>query len=249
MKLYVRWGDEWHYPNEFVRPHDGQVMEYFDNITRGIGSPDEQAIACWDFVASEVDYPLTLLGQSTDYHLLNAYPFSQGLFGTRYRVKYATEEFFQFPTEVLGHRQKNGRMVGDCDDSSILLASLIRNCLPPEKVKMVIGSSEGYENEADHAWVMAYIYGGWVLMETTLMTLPEDMLERARGIAGISGTGDRYLSFLEVNDVGYKVRIPFIIRKRDEVSKLRGISTLWGWPTKGVGRMPSPASQEQGIDT
>ena len=69
-------------------------------------------------------------------------------------------------------------------------------------------------------------------METTLMTLPEDMLERARGIAGISGTGDRYLSFLEANDVGYKVRIPFIIRKRDEVSKLRGISTLWGWPTK-----------------
>jgi len=213
-------------------PHDGQVIEYFDNITRGIGSPDEQAIACWDFVASEVDYPLTLLGQSTDYHLLNAYPFSQGLFGTRYRVTYATEEFFQFPTEVLGHRQKNGRMVGDCDDSSILLASLIRNCLPPEKVKMVIGSSEGYENEADHAWVMAYIYGGWVLMETTLMTLPEDMLERARGIAGISGTGDRYLSFLEVNDVGYKVRIPFIICKRDEVSKLRCISTLWVWPTK-----------------
>ena len=54
----ARWGEEWHFPNEFIRPFDGQVIECFDNITRGISSPDEQALYCWDFVANEVDYPL-----------------------------------------------------------------------------------------------------------------------------------------------------------------------------------------------
>ena len=81
MKLYTRWGEEWHYPNECIRPFDGMVVECFDAITMGIASPDEQAIACWDFVATEVDYPLTLLGESTDYHLPKAYPVSEGFCG------------------------------------------------------------------------------------------------------------------------------------------------------------------------
>lgn len=234
MKLYVRWGEEWHFPQEFIHPNDGMVVEAFDAITKGIASPDEQAIACWNFVVSEIDYPVTLLGEATDYHLLKAYPISEGIFGTRFRINLVAEEFFKLPSEVLGQKQKNGRMVGDCDDCAILLTSLIRNALPAEKVRVMIGSSYGSETEADHAWVEAHVFGDWMIMEPTLASLAQDVVTRARGVAGRAANGDCYLGFLAFNDMDYEERIPLILNRANELAKLKSISSLWEWPTKGA---------------
>ena len=59
-------------------------------------------------------------------------------------------DFWALPTEMLGAR------AGDCDDSSILLCSLLRNYIPPEKVFVGFGVWEG----EGHAWVIAQDEGG-----------------------------------------------------------------------------------------
>jgi len=54
-------------------------------------------------------------------------------------------DFWALPIEMLTAR------AGDCDDSSILLCSLLRNYIPPEKVFVAFGVWEG----EGHAWVIA----------------------------------------------------------------------------------------------
>jgi len=52
-------------------------------------------------------------------------------------------EWWGFPAEVLSKRY------GDCDDSTILLASMLRRYYPPDRVYAVVGSYRGY----GHMWV------------------------------------------------------------------------------------------------
>jgi len=234
MKLYTRWGNEWHYASEFIRPDDGMVVECFEEITAGISDPEDQALACWQFVLEEIDYPLTLVGESTDVHVLNAYLIAQGLFGSSYHISYSQHEFFKYPSEVLGQvSRKTGRRMGDCDDTAILLTSLIRRGLREDRVKTVIGNSIGSRNEADHAWVECLIQGEWLIMETTLASLPSEAVSRAASIAGIAGGEQCYLPFMSFNDEDIKEDIPFTIsNRRNESIKLGEIAAIWGWPTK-----------------
>jgi len=121
-------------------------------------------------------------------------------------------------------------MVGECDDVSNLLASLIRNALPAVRVKCIIGNTTGDKKTSNHAWVSTFIYGDWVTMETTLNSLQGDALSRAVGVAGISG-GDIYLPLMEFNDAYEDEKIPFVIDHTNELATLRGIAIIWGWPT------------------
>lgn len=234
MKLFVRYGDEYHEPDEFIRPNDVMVKDFYEMITEGIVCADEKAMACWEFVVTEVDYPRTATGGETDFHLMRAYPYGQSLFGVRYRVNLSNEEFFEYPSEVLGHRDAKGRMCADCDGTSSLLTSLIRNALPAENVKMMIGSSHGNEKEADHAWVEALIRDEWLIMETTLRSLPADVVVKAGSIASaIAGNGNRqYLPFVEFNDVGYNERIHLDLPRIDRPERFITIAGLWNWPLK-----------------
>lgn len=52
-------------------------------------------------------------------------------------------EFWYFPDETLARR------AADCDDSAILLCSLLRNFYPPDRVYVVAGTYRGL----GHAWV------------------------------------------------------------------------------------------------
>lgn len=61
---------------------------------------------------------------------------------TKYRKQ--TGEFFRYPTETLEAKK------GDCDDSAILLTSILRNYLNPEYVFTAVGSHSG----EGHAWVV-----------------------------------------------------------------------------------------------
>jgi len=70
-------------------------------------------------------------------------------------VKYKSErgDFWQMPVETLE------KGVGDCEDSSLLLASLLLCYLPPEDVYVVAGDWKG----DGHCWVLA----DWHLVEST----------------------------------------------------------------------------------
>lgn len=63
-------------------------------------------------------------------------------------VKYRTQngELWRFPAEILSQRNP----VGDCDDKSILLCSILRNYFPAEDVHIAVGS----HNSSGHAWVV-----------------------------------------------------------------------------------------------
>lgn len=52
-------------------------------------------------------------------------------------------EFWHFPDEVIGQRE------GDCDDSALLLVSMLRRFYPADRVYAVVGTYRGL----GHAWV------------------------------------------------------------------------------------------------
>ena len=203
--LHVRLGGEWHNPDEFIRPNDGMVKEAVARIISGAKSDDEAICRLWDYVCHDIRYPLTLTGESTDYHLLKAFPVSGGLLGTRFLITCATEEFFQFPSETLDYR------VGDCDCTAILLGRMLGNILPAEKVSVMVGSSRASEKEADHAWVEADLEEQWVIMETALASIPSDVVVRARRIATAGNGNSHYLPFLEFNDVDREQRLLLLL--------------------------------------
>jgi len=70
-------------------------------------------------------------------------------------VRYKSErgDFWQMPVETLE------KGMGDCEDSSLLLASLLRCYLPPEDVYVVAGDWKG----DGHCWVLA----DWHVVEST----------------------------------------------------------------------------------
>jgi transglutaminase-like putative cysteine protease len=223
--LQVRFGGELHDPREFVTPNAYMVRAACADITEGIASEADRVYALWDWVCRNIRYPLTADGTPTDIHILRAFPLYEGWLGSRYRVNLTAVEFFATPAETLAQG------VGDCDDSSLLLGSLLLNILPEERVNVIIGSVRGRPDEADHAWVEVYMDGRWNVLETTLASAPEG----AFGVAGrIAGARDSYLPFVRFNDRDLVEEIPLVLEPRGagEVGKLRYIAGLWGCRTK-----------------
>ena len=71
-------------------------------------------------------------------------------------------DFWALPVEMLGAR------AGDCDDSSILLCSLLRNYIPPEKVFVAFGIWSVDGSQDGHAWVVAQAKDGTdMVLEST----------------------------------------------------------------------------------
>lgn len=209
MIAQFRFPGEIHYLQEFVRPEGYMVQE----VCRQYGGlpPEEQVFQLWDYVCREIDYPLTAKGEYTDYHRMDAFLVVDiPLFGPRFRVSQSSEEFFQFPAETLSWK------IGDCDCTSVLLASLLRNVLPAKRVQVAIGTFRGY----GHAWVTV----DQLILETTL-----------RAATGVQPELDgAYRPLYLFNDqeavaVGEAKRPG----KDQEVKKLAEIGKLWQRPTKG----------------
>ncbi len=82
------------------------------------------------------------------------------------RIRYVSDkqlrglpEYWQFPCETLENR------MGDCEDTSFLLASLILALgVNKRHVRVVLGKYYG----KGHAWVEVFINGKWYLLESTL---------------------------------------------------------------------------------
>ncbi len=206
MNLDVRFGSK-HDPKEFVRPDELEVQKILARLPEG--AEELRVRYCWDWVCRNVGYPLDAQGHPTDRHVLEAFVVARPVFlGTRYRVTKVTEEFWQYPHETAAWGW------GDCEDTSILLCSLLRNFIPPERVS-VVGGDAGRWN---HAWVQV----DDKILETTLTSAPPPS-EHYRH--------NQYRPRWAFNDkivCGDVVLGP----RGDERAKLRWIAACWQRPTK-----------------
>lgn len=143
---------EQHSLKEYVTPDQVMVGNVRESI---LGNPQSgNAIwDCWDYVCKRVRYPLDHSGRFTDTHEINA-------FGMQ-KIR-SNGEFFQMPYQTLTVG------IGDCFDTSSLLASILRKMT--KTVHVVLGTFSGKE-EIDHAWVE--VGSPPVLLETTLKNAKE----------------------------------------------------------------------------
>jgi len=150
-----RFGKERRYVTEFVTPNTPDVKD----LAYAVGKPNIEetiaAIASW--VWANIDYPDGVI--NGDWHELKA--FTTGWFTPM--LKFSTGDFWRFPAEVLGQRTKDGRLIGDCEDSSFVCSSLLRNYILPSDILVHLGRYKIYW----HAWVEVRHNGVWYILETT----------------------------------------------------------------------------------
>ena len=210
----VRCGAELCVLPQFVQPNSPSVLKILNG--RKAITEQESILNCYDYVCRNISYPLTWDGRATDYHKISAFPIHRGVFGTSYRVSETTEEFFQYPGETLTWG------FGDCEDTSTLLTSLLRNFLPPDRVFCVIGNYQRF----GHAWVQVKLKdGNLAILETTLSSAPPNPWRY----------GGPYSPYIIFNDLIYLEMGPMGDRTRKfEAHKLREIRSLWQHPVKGL---------------
>jgi len=128
---------------DFITPEDLEVQELHDALTRGLPSIEQRIRVCWDWVANEVQYVRLVPGKLT-------------IAGkTSYQ-----KDLWNLPS--ITRRVK----VGNCANKAFLLASLLRNELPANNVKCVLGNL--YNGKAGgHAWVQINFNGQDYIVEAT----------------------------------------------------------------------------------
>jgi len=215
----VRCGDELCVLPQFVQLQAPCILEIVNECKAA--TEQESILNCYDYVCRNISYPLTWDGKATDYHKISAFPSHIGILGTSYRVSKTTEEFFQYPGETLAWGS-NGKGIGDCEDTSILLTSLLRNFMPPDRVFCIIGNYQIF----GHAWVQVKLKdGNLAILETTLTSAPPNPWRLAGPYSPYILFND--LVYLETGPIGTETR-------KFEAQKLRQIRSLWRHPVKGV---------------
>lgn len=132
------------------KPNNNQFREVSDILGKVRG--DGRYYSLKDFITPTE--PLVRDLASTLYQGGNFIKDTQNFIHSQIRYKSERGDFWKFPTETLeGH--------GDCEDSSILLCSILRNYIPPEEVYVVAGDWKG----DGHCWVIAG--EPWNVIETT----------------------------------------------------------------------------------
>lgn len=124
---------------EFIQPHQAQVRETYAELTEGLHTTEEIIDALWDYVGGL------------------RYRKDEGIFKVPGKTLRARGELFLYPQETILVES------GDCDDKAILLTSLLRNTLPAEEVRAVVG----FHGSQGHMWVEAlHPLDGWVILES-----------------------------------------------------------------------------------
>lgn len=153
----VRFPGERHYIREFVTPDAPDVLALVKSKP-----PDIDPISFFaSWVWRHVNYPTAALPLAPDYHEVRAFR-KAGWFAPA-AIKLSTIDFWQFPSETLGWADAWGRHWGDCEDSSAVLCSLLRNYFRPEDVYVALGNV----SILPHSWVRVRHLGKWQIIETT----------------------------------------------------------------------------------
>ena len=170
----TRFGDIYNL-QEFITPNNMSVRNLSFQLTQNKHTEEDKVLACWNWVVRNVDYPFNSEGQPSDAHILlanytgknqnNITSLSNSIKKTGisdFRVRLGQDDFWAFPAETLGWRNDANRRFGDCENTSFLLVSLLRNFTNAYTHLGVLGPGYG------HAWVT---WQGHIL-ETTLDKLP-----------------------------------------------------------------------------
>lgn len=138
---------------EFVRPYTPMVQELVARL--GPRPP----IDYWRWVIENIRYPWGR-DDVMDIHQEGRYLRQDG---SGFLIEQATNEFWEYPSEVLRDR------TADCEGSAALLVSCLRHFFPPDQVFCTVG----YWNGIGHVWATMIGPNGPEVMDTTLSRLPE----------------------------------------------------------------------------
>lgn len=120
---------------KFIQPNAPAVQYLAGELMKGIHKWDLKTVVevAYNWVATHINY-------ETD------------------KMRWGVTEYWQTPQQTL--TPVNGKLFGDCEDTSFLLISLLLAMgVPEDKVRVAISDS--------HAWVEVNINGNWYLLETT----------------------------------------------------------------------------------
>jgi len=129
---------------QFVTPDALEVQDLHQTLTENIDEAEERLLACWDFVADKVKYVSFVKAKMW----VNGKSSVQG-------------DYWQNPSQVIRTR------IGNCANKAFLLASLARQDLPAEQVKVVLGNLHQPPGAGGHAWVEVNINSQPYIMEST----------------------------------------------------------------------------------
>jgi len=132
----------------FITPDSLEVQSLYNSLTEGIGNSVDRIKACWGWVASQVKYVESVRGRLW--------------IGNKVSVQ---NDLWSLPETTINTK------LGNCAVKSFLLASLIRNELPPDQVYCTLGNL--YNGKpGGHAWISLNIEGQEFVMESTTPTAP-----------------------------------------------------------------------------
>lgn len=156
-----RFGNEWTNVTDFIRPNDFMITQVLASRRNW------SVIDLWKWVIDNIEYPSG--NQSIlDQHTLYAYhPRCLSIFCSIVSSfvparTYSTVDYWSFPAETLRDR------IGDCEDSTFVLTSLLRRAYPDLPVYATVGYFENY----GHVWTAIREGNDWAILDSTLQKLP-----------------------------------------------------------------------------
>jgi len=188
-----RYGGEPRDVRELVQPYTYLVDRVYNSLPTG--TETEVILAAWDYVCRHVNYPPSAF---PDYHKLEAFLRSIGPW-TKPLLVYTDYEIWHTPSETLWMGW------GDCEDTAILLVSLLRKILPADRVFVAIG----LWNTMGHGWPVVYRNGQGYILESTFseaLSSPWEVPE-----------GDPYKPWFAFNDQEVRGDIPGFLQLRGKV--------------------------------
>ncbi|GEM_PF-1102314 len=165
--IAATWFDEGRWLTDFITPDALEVQNLHRHITGGISHTKDRITALWQWVASNIRYVKFVRGK------------------TWIAGKVSVQnDLWLDPTTTIQVGS------GNCAVKSFLLASLLRNELPPDQVYCVLGNLYN-GRPGGHAWIKLSLEDGEYYMESTMPTAPA-MIP--------SGTARRYEAVHYFND-------------------------------------------------
>lgn len=139
----------------FITPDALEIQNLHSEITRDIDELNDRLVALWDWVASRVKYTKFVKGKI----------WVEGKSSSQ-------SDLWISPSLTSRVR------VGNCATKSFLLASLIRNELPADRVHCVLGNLHN-GRPGGHAWVQISFNGSECVMESTRPDIPAMIMASA----------------------------------------------------------------------
>jgi hypothetical protein len=128
---------------DFVTPDALEVQELHKTLTDGIDDLECRLLSCWDWVADKIKYT----------KFVKAKMWVNGKSSVQ-------NDYWQNPGQLI--RTK----IGNCVNKSILLASLVRNDLPPEQISVVLGNLHQPPGDGGHAWCRVSLDQDYIMEST-----------------------------------------------------------------------------------